>query len=324
MVKQGRWRVTAPAVRGHAGFRLNSLVSTLANASWGKLAADFLEKKDDPERLKTFVNRFLGQGWRDDANTTDEGELAARAEPFSLDNIPAEVLALTVGCDIQDDRLEPTIAGWTKTGDCLVLSHEPIYGPVDSDATWQDLDALLKTRWPHPHGGTLRIDAACIDAGDGGHYDIVMNFAGARARQRVLAAKGANGFGRPAIKVSSSGRVRGVGRRLWIVGVDGIKQNIFTRLARGNSIRFSNTLDGSYFEQLVSERKIVKYSRGKPTARFERIVGRRAEALDALVLATAARAILTINPEQREAELRDRAAPVARAPQVIRSAWMAR
>jgi len=49
MVAARRWRATAPAVQGHAGFRLNALVSGLANASWGKLAAEFLRVKDDSD-----------------------------------------------------------------------------------------------------------------------------------------------------------------------------------------------------------------------------------------------------------------------------------
>ena len=55
MVAEGRWRATRPEVRGHAGFRLNALVSLHANAAWGKLAAEFLAVKDDPTGLQTFV-----------------------------------------------------------------------------------------------------------------------------------------------------------------------------------------------------------------------------------------------------------------------------
>jgi hypothetical protein len=36
-------------------------------------------------------------------------------------------------------------------------------------------------------------------------------------------------------------------QRLYIVGVDSIKSLLFQRLKRGQSVRFSNTLDGSYF-----------------------------------------------------------------------------
>lgn len=38
MVSAGRWRATRPEVAGHAGFRMNALVSLLPNASWGRLA----------------------------------------------------------------------------------------------------------------------------------------------------------------------------------------------------------------------------------------------------------------------------------------------
>jgi len=51
------------------------------------------------------------------------------------------------------------------------------------------------------------------------------------------------------------------------------------------------------------------YTRGKPVVRFERKPGARAETLDCAVYATAARAMLTLDFDRREAELR---APVPR------------
>lgn len=101
MVAQGAWRAQRPEVRGHAGFRLNALVSLHENAAWGKLAAEFVAVKDDPTTLQTFVNTILGQGWRAEGEELDETGMAARAEAFDLDLIPAEVLALTVGADVQ-------------------------------------------------------------------------------------------------------------------------------------------------------------------------------------------------------------------------------
>jgi len=65
MVTAGRWRATRPDVRGHAGFRINALVSLLANASWAKLAAEFIAAKDDPAELQVFGNTGLAQGWAD-------------------------------------------------------------------------------------------------------------------------------------------------------------------------------------------------------------------------------------------------------------------
>jgi phage terminase large subunit GpA-like protein len=168
----------------------------------------------------------------------------------------------------------------------------------------------------------LRIDAALIDAaGAAGVFDAVVAFCNARIRRRVLAGKGAAGFARPAI--TSTRAKKG---RLFIVGVDPLKTQIVARLARGQSVRFSHTLESAYFEQLCSERRVVRMSRGRPVARFERKVGYQAEALDCFVYALAAKAALSLNSAafaQREGELNSETPPKP-PPNVYRSAWMER
>jgi phage terminase large subunit GpA-like protein len=92
-------------------------------------------------------------------------------------------------------------------------------------------------RFPHPLGGVLQIDAAGIDAGDGGMFDTVMKFCAPRAARRVFATKGVPGFARPAFKVSQTLKSRG-SERLYLIGVDSLKSVIFERLKRGQSIKF--------------------------------------------------------------------------------------
>lgn len=74
-----------------------------------------------------------------------------------------------------------------------------------------------------------------------------------------------------------------------------IKQSLFNRLPHGNSIRFSQDLEPIYFEQLTSERRILRYVRGAPVRRFERIPGKRAETLDATVYELAARSLVNMS-----------------------------
>ena len=67
----------------------------------------------------------------------------------------------------------------------------------------------------------------------------------------------------------------------------------------------------------------MRYTKGQPVRRFERISGRaKAEALDCLIYATAARSTITIQPDARDAELRQ-VVPVV-VPSVIKSQWMQR
>ena len=316
MVEAGTWRATHPEVTGHHGYRLNSLVSLLPNVSWAALAREFLQAKDDRDRLMSFVTTKLAEPWREQADETNEGELAARAEPFSLDAIPDEVLVLTVGCDVQNDSLEVSTVGWGREGTAFVLDHHSIFGSPDENEPWIELDDWLKRRWSHPKGGTLKIDATCIDAGSGSHFDVVCKFAAARLNRRVLAIKGASGFGRPAIM-----RSRSRTRVLHIVGVDSTKSGIIAKLAKGRAIRFSDTLEPIWFEQVCSERRVVRMSRGKPIVRLEQIPGRENHALDALVYATAARAALRLDLDQRSDELRAVTPPSTRSG-IIRSRFM--
>jgi phage terminase large subunit GpA-like protein len=276
-------------------------VSGLANASWGKLAAEFIAAKEDPAELQTFCNTVLAEGWREAGEMVDEAALQARAERFGLDAIPPDVLCLTAGADLQDDRIEITVCGWNRDGVCYVVGHFVIWGTPDDDTLWREVEELLRTRWQHPFGKPLVIEACAIDSGDGEWTQRVYSFCFPRASRRVMAIKGQFGT-RPVIKASAT---KMKGGRLWIVGVDVVKASIFTRLQRGSMIRFSDSLEPVYYEQLASERRVVRYSGGQPIRRFERVSGRaRAEALDCLVYATAARHALPLNVLHREQALR--------------------
>ena len=317
MVANGDWRVTKPEVKGHAGFRLNVLVSPHPQATWAKLAAEFLTVKDDPDRLRTFKNTLLGEGWADTVHVMDFAEIAERAEDFGLNvklddgktlQIPASVLVITAGVDVQDDRLEVAIWGWDRDGTAFALGHFVIFGSPGDDTTWRELDETLLTRWDHPFGGKIAIDAVAVDAGDGGWVDQVYEFCWARAHRHVVPIKGMWG-NRPVIEMSKGkvarGKLTGKGR-LWIVGVDTVKAALLQRLGfYQDTIRFSKTLPLVWYEQLTSERRVVRKIAGRPVRKFERIGNRAAEALDCTVYAFAVRAMVqNINLDAREAALR--------------------
>jgi phage terminase large subunit GpA-like protein len=250
-----------------------------------------------------FVNCSLAEGWSEGGSDIDDASLLARARPFSIDAIPKEVLLITAGCDVQDDRLEVTLLGWARAGETYVLDHRVMYGSPHEQLVWQELDDALKSRWKSPLGGMIEVAAACVDSGDGETTAAVYAFAFPRASRKVMATKGVAGT-RPAIE-ASKGKMQG-GGRLWIAGVDGLKSGLFDRLQRDQGIHFSNTLPPVFFEQLCAERRVTRYARGRPSRRFEVISGRRNEALDCVVLGIAARAVLKPNFELIEARLRGR------------------
>ena len=185
--------------------------------------------------------------------------------------------------------------GWTRT-DALVLAHVVIWGSPTTTRRGRSRRAAAD-RGKHPHGGTLRVDACVVDSGD--RTDQVYGFCFPRLGRRVWAGKGVFGS-RPALQ-ATQGKVSG--GRLFLIGVGGLKSPLLERLVRGTDIRFWHTLEAAYFEQVATERKIVRYARGQPVRSFERISGRRAEALDCLIYAHAARAGLQLSLDAREGEL---------------------
>ena len=74
----------------------------------------------------------------------------------------------------------------------------------------------------------MRVDAAVIDGGDGGHSDRVNSYTRSRFNRRIVSGKGVAGFSRPNIQRSSM-----KGPPLFLIGVDSIKSQLFARLARG-------------------------------------------------------------------------------------------
>lgn len=315
MVAQGRWRATRPEVQGHAGFRTNVLVSTLPAASWGNIAREFLAAKDHPDLLQSWTNTLMAEGWQAAGESLDDTALASRREPFSLDALPSEALFLTCGVDVQHDRLEAVTLAHGRS-ETLVVDQRVFWGPVnDSDTPWAELDSFLSGHWLHPSGAVMRMDAIAVDSSDGQTMDRVLAFCHARHARRVVAIKGAEG-NRPAIRASQT-----KGQRLFIVGVDSLKAQLNERLTRGTSIRFSGTLEDRFFEELASERRVVRYKRGAPSAIWERVPGRRAESLDCVVYGLAVRNLVGVTLDSREAELQGGGAGAPR-PTVVKSKWL--
>lgn len=317
MVANGRWHATKPEVKGHAGFRCNALISSLPNTTWAALVADFLEAKKDPEDLRTFINTILAEGTGDGSDELDESTLYERRQPFGLDAIPEDVMAITVGVDVQHTWLEVVTIGWSRHGVAYVLDHRRIDGRWDDNLTWQELDEFLKSRWQHPYGGMIGIESAAIDSSDGVTMEAVYSFCFARARRKILAIKGMSGS-RPWIMPSHQKKRGGT---LWQVGVDSVKTALFDRLKGRDYFKFSHNLELVFFEQLTGEKLFTHYKRGARISEFVPVKGRRHECLDAVAYAMAAHRGLNLNFDRRESELRTEPQPVQR-PRVVKSNWL--
>lgn len=318
MIRNGRWQITNPGVKRHAGFHLNAFVSPLQNASWPVLIEEFLESKDNPDTLLTFVNTILAEGFSGVTEELDIEGLQSTAEDISLDNLPEEIRYITVGVDVQHDRLEAVFLGWNEKNRIHVLCQEVVWGSPHDSSTWKGLDDLLLKKWKHPFGGQLGVEAVGVDAGDGNTTESVLDYCQPRISRKIFAIKGQAGS-REAVKRSQSARHK----LLHIVAVDYFKSVLNGQLNTEGAIRFSNSLETRFYEELASERRTIKYRRGVAITEWTRIGSRPAESLDCCIYAMAVQKLCRVDPFQRSQELKSGLPPKPKVRQA-RSKWMGR
>lgn len=285
-IGHGHWEATRP-FHGHAGFYLWEGYSPWVRLE--EIVDNFLNAKDDPEALKTFVNTSLGQVWEDKGERVDDDKLLARREEYT--SAPPEVAVITAGVDVQDDRLEIERIGWTATNQSYGLGKVILLGDPAASRIWEELDDLLQTPIPHDLTGEMQISACCIDSG----YltQQVGKFCQERWNRRVWAIKGMPGEGRPILK-RAPGKIKKLNLEFFLVGVDTVKDVIYSRLKiedpkSAGYCHFNMSYDDNHFKQLTAEEAKTSYIKGRKIRYYALRPGRkRNEALDIFGYALAA------------------------------------
>jgi len=295
-VRKGEWRATAVAKRKDmTGFHIWEAYSPWSTFS--KMVTDFLEKKDNPEQLKTFVNLTLGELWEEEGEKVESNILYSRREKYTA-QIPAGGLVLTAGVDVQDDRVEIEVKAWGKGEESWSVDYVILHGDLSSEKFWKDLDQKLQTNYQHEDGINLAISCTCVDSG--GHFtEQVYKFCKGKELSRIYAIKGSNVVGRPLVSRPSKSNKGNV--KLFSIGTDTAKQIIYSRLKMDETgsgyMHFPLKYDEEYFNQLTAERATTRYTRGFPHRVWVKDRARN-EVLDATVYCMAALAILNPNFEK--------------------------
>lgn len=300
MVERGEWRPTAPGNGKHIGFHIWAAYSYSPNASWSNLVEEFLDAKHDAEQLKTFVNTVLGETWEDEyASKIGADALMERAakETYKQHCPPVEGLALTVGCDVQDDRLSLSVWAWGREEEGWLVDRVKLYGSPSRPEVWAQLDEVLSTAYTNEAGEQLRVLSCAIDSG-GHHTQEVYHYARERAALGVIAVKGMGQKGKPPlgkatkVDVNFRGKALKKGVQLFPVGVDGIKSLLFGRLKHNDPgpgyLHFYPTITTDYFEELTAEKQILRFRNGFPERIWVKKSQSPNEALDELDYAYAA------------------------------------
>jgi len=316
IVTAGEWRPHA-AFTGHASFHLWTAYSFSPNATWGQIAAEFLDANTSgPEHLKTFVNTVLGETWVERGEAPDWERLYGRRETYTIGTCPKGVLFLTAGVDVQKTRLVYEVIGWGRGKTSWSIDQGVFEGDTAdlSDAgPWPHLDALLNRTYPAHTSAQLSILKLAVDSGYNGQ--LVYQWARRYPLTRVIAVRGEGSasvlISAPLpVDVAANGRRMKRGYRYWPVAGHLAKSELYGWLKLTlptDEARAEGSVDPpgvchfpeygeEFFKQLTAEQLVRKRTKtGFIKLEWQPIPGRENHALDVRVYGRAAAAVVGLD-----------------------------
>lgn len=303
MLANGKWIATNPEHNDPlvVGFHLSSLYSPLGWYSWGDAAKEFTKAKKDQTKLKAFINTVLGETWKQKSEVPSWKKLFLQRETYKNGTIPMGGLFLTAGVDIQLDRIEVQVRAWGRDHENWGIDYKVFYGETTLGAkVYDELDRYLLEEFEHESGVYLPIRVTAIDTG----YNTQAVYAYCRKHPitRLIGVKGQKtlqtAIGRPsAVDVNIQGKKISRGFRLWPVGTDLIKSEVYGWLRGEKPVNEDDEYpsgychnpewDEEYFKQLTAERIVQREHKGYIKFEWEKHRDRN-EALDTFVYARAA------------------------------------
>lgn len=297
------WVATAD-FHGAAGFKeLSELYSCLPGAGVKDLVRDFLsaeykaDRGDETDKI-VFVNSKLGRPYAYKDNQADAETLRDKALDYPEFIVPRGGLMLTIGVDIQHDRLAIIIRAWGRGEESWLVLWKEISASVatsdKNDPVWSELEHLVYGSIKHESGASLYASAVSIDSSDGNTNDAAYHFVRRMSKKYpkvlTMAIKGSSAQTDPEIFVTP--KSKGIDHinpkkqtkadrhsiKVFIVGTNKAKDLLASRLkldgiGAGRHHSYKN-VRADYYDQITGEvkaphksirnRKVWQQKAGRP------------------------------------------------------------
>lgn len=322
MLREGEWRAVKKRGTGKprsVGFWLSALYSIFLK--WSDIVEEFLDSKDDPEKLQNFTNSWLAEPWEDTQLKTTEDLVKERQTDLDEHVVPAWARMLTAGVDVQEASLYYTIRAY---GD-HTTSQNITHGQVLS---FGDIERVMDGEFRTEDGRTMIVSLALIDSGFQADdtYDFCIDHP-----DWALPCKGVSNPMASRYRISKIDKVdsRAYGMQLVLVDGDKIKDSIASRMRRENgsgSWMVYRGCDDEYARRVTAEHKV--YVKGRNGSRRLKWVQKHSHAanhyLDCEVYSMAAAEILGVRTLHLQADTREgrRADDRASGPYAPEEGWI--
>lgn len=252
MLRGGEWRAeNEPSGRIRSvAYHLNSIYSPMV--SFGDVAAEFLRSKDFPEKLRNFINSWLGEPWVEKANKVNADLVLEKQWTHERGKVPDGALLLTASVDVQKDHFWYSIRAWGER----LTSWLVEYGRAE---TWNEIEEVIVNRtYRDKNGESFLVNLALIDSGY--RTDEVYEFC-SLFPEVCKPCKGSSNPMRAPYAVTNIEKEGYGGLKLWIVDGHYYKDFISGRLKKetgdpGSWMIFKDC-PREYADQICSEQKVI-------------------------------------------------------------------
>ena len=316
MLAKGRWKSTRPADMepvdpSRRSYHLSSLYSPVGWLGWDEIAEKWEDADGDIEASKEFKNTILALPWQEVGTRVDWEVLHARRDVsgYNQGEVPDEALFLMAGADVGQDHIEVGVWGFGRDRKRFVIDHFRINGGYNEPSTWaQASDAVLRT-YKNRAGVTFGLEKFLIDSRE--WPAIVKGWVRTQNPAVVMAVNGRDDMDVPVKVDIQKEAVAGIpdkktrvgALRVAHVGVSYLKGELMAALKLHRPkegeplphgwVNIPMGMSIEFCKQLVAEQHIVtRLKSGKVTERWEKLPGRRNEALDCHNYARAAAALV--------------------------------
>lgn len=306
MLKYGDWRATIPSRvnKKVIGFHINALYSPVF--SWERAVQVFLRAGNDQTKLNAFTNTVKGEPSRPMTDAPKWQDIYNKASNKEQNRPNKHVKFITVGVDVQKNRLELHVVGWGYDKRRWVLDYRVLPGEVSTLEAWNELAKVVNEVWVREDGVELPMQKMCVDSGN--YNSFVYKFCSTQDKKRVVPIKGQDHLGRiigstSAVHKTEAGK-DAPGVMLVNVGSSFLKTELYgyLMLHKDKDDEFGPQgyvhllqLQDSYFKGLVAEEERVKKDKkGRNVAEWH-VIFERNEPLDTMNYARAAASLVGLD-----------------------------
>jgi phage terminase large subunit GpA-like protein len=283
----------------HAGFHVSKLYAP--KQSIRDLVRKFRQALEaGPEELKTFYNTQLALTWKESGEAPEWNAVYERRDVrFLLGTVPAGVLIMFAGVDVQSDRLEVRIWGFGRSRQRWLIDIRALPGSPTLPHVWKALEQMLDEAWPldesWSHKGEMAVRDWGIDCGNWA-AEVGAFVRSQRGRGNVHAVRGRDDstqayLGVGAMDITARGKKISRGLKTIKIGVSFCKSEIMGQLALPKPvgdepfppgfIHLPRNVPPEEVKQLTSEELVKRVTRGRAKFEWQVIAGRENHSLDA-------------------------------------------